>query len=136
MHFDAETVELSQGRRVPSLPGVQDTASQFVQMTWLFLTQGERLQPGAVLNLPLALPRRVGLWTYDVREASPLALPFDPALPVLHLQPRPDTSRPNELAAEVWVAPGLQYLPVRIVLRQDSQNHLRLDLKSRPLQAQ
>lgn len=135
MRFEPDTVQLVNGKTVPSLPGVQDTASQFVQMTWRFLTRPQDVQVGAVVELPLALPRRVGLWTYDVVQEAPLSLPFDPQVPTFHLKPRPDGRRPNELAAEMWVAPGLQYLPVRIIIRQDAQSYLQLDLNSRPLQA-
>ena len=34
-----------------------------------------------------------------------------------------------------WLAPTLQYLPVRILIRQDAETHLDLVLKRAPLQA-
>ena len=63
--------------------GMQDAASQFVQLTWLFTTQPQRLQVGKSVEMPLALPRRADRWIYDVRAEegrrhrdSPLA--FEP----------------------------------------------------------
>ena len=131
VRFEGGQVTLGNGKTAERLPGVQDVASQFVQMTWLFLTRPERLQPGAVVEFPLALPRRVGRWTYDVRGRETLELPFGP-VDAVHLQPRAEQLRPNELNVETWVAPGLLYLPVRIVIRQDADNYLDLRLRSRP----
>ena len=48
---------LANGKRSRALPGVQDTASQFVQLTWLFTTQPELLRVGRAIEVPLALPR-------------------------------------------------------------------------------
>ncbi|MFI4930015.1 MAG: hypothetical protein ACHP83_07235, partial [Burkholderiales bacterium] len=54
MSFDAETVRLPEGREAPTLPGVQDEASLFVQLTWLFTTQPQALQAGRSIFVPLA----------------------------------------------------------------------------------
>ena len=40
-------------------PGVQDSASQFVQLTWIFTTRPALLKAGGQVTIPLALPRRV-----------------------------------------------------------------------------
>jgi hypothetical protein len=113
---------------------VQDTASQFVQMTWLFLTKPELLQVGKSVEFPLALPRRVGQWTYDVTEHVDLQLPFG-EVSAFHLYPRPANKRSNEMVVETWIAPSLQYLQVKILIRQDQESYVELNLKSPPLQA-
>ena len=51
-----------------TLPGLQDAASQFVQLTYLFSTRPELLRVGGSVELPLALPRSVDRWIYDVVE--------------------------------------------------------------------
>lgn len=134
VHFEADRIQLANGKVNDPVPGVQDTASQFVQMTWLFLTRPELLQPGQVVEFPLALPRRVGRWTYDVREPVDLHLPFG-VVKAYHLQPRPTSRRGKEWLVDIWIAPSLQYLPARITLTQDAENHGELTLKSLPLQA-
>ena len=49
---------------------MQDTASQFVQLTYLFSTQPELLRVGSTVEFPLALPRSVDRWVYDVRRGA------------------------------------------------------------------
>lgn len=131
VHIDGERVQLANGKSEPRPPGVQDVASQFVQMTWLFLTKPELQQTGAAVELPLALPRRLGRWTYRVQERGPIDLPFGP-VDAVHVVPQRDNAKPGELAVELWLAPGWLYLPVRIVIRQDADNYLDLRLKTAP----
>lgn len=131
--FLAGEVQLASGVREPLPRGGQDAASQFVQLTWLFLTRREPLQAGHVVQFPLVLPRRQYAWQYEVLGEEVLDTPMG-ALPTWHLKP----SRPpagGDLSAEVWLAPGLQYLPVRILIRQDAETSVDLMLKGAPLQA-
>jgi Protein of unknown function (DUF3108) len=73
--LDADRVRLPGGDELPRPSGVQDSASQFVQMTWLFMTQPQWLQPGRTVELPLALPRRVEPWIYDIGQTETLTTP-------------------------------------------------------------
>ena len=43
--------------------------------------------------------------------------------------------RAGELTAQVWIAPTLQYLPVRILIHQDEQTWVDLVLERPPQQA-
>jgi hypothetical protein len=132
--FTAAEVTLADGNALPALPGVQDSASQFVQLSWLFTTQPELLRAGNTVTMPLALPRRMGRWVYDVLGQERLATPVGD-LDTFHLKPRLGEQRPgSELSAEVWFAPTLQYLPVRIRIQQDADNFIDLLLDSAPLQ--
>ena len=133
--LDADRVRLPGGSELPRPAGVQDSASQFVQLTWLFTTRPDLLQPGVSISLPLALPRRVQDWTYEVQEPEWLHTPAGAVL-ALHVKPRHEAMRPGDLAAEMWVAPSLQYLPVRIVIRQDEETHVDLVIERLPLQAE
>lgn len=132
LQFEGATLQFPNGRREAAPAGVQDTASQFVQLTWLFLTGREALQPGRVVALPLALPRRLYQWRYEVLGEEELETPLGP-LKTWHLRPTvQDTS--GDLKAEVWLAPALQYLPVRLRIVQDEQTYVDLMLKQAPLQ--
>jgi hypothetical protein len=124
---------LADGREVGTSAGVQDEASQFVQLAWLFTTQPQLLRAGQAVDLQLALPRRVSTWTYEVQPEEPLQLPFG-TLPAYQLKPRRE-GRAGELTAQIWIAPTLQYLPVRIRIHQDDANYVDLMLKRPPLQA-
>jgi hypothetical protein len=133
LHFDAGGVTLANGQRHPGLPALQDTASQFVQLTYLFTTGAERLQPGGRIEMPLALPRRVDRWVYDVIGEEVLATPFGP-VPAWHLRPQREGDA-SSLSIEAWFAPSLQYLPVRIVIRRGPDEFIDLMIERLPLQA-
>lgn len=128
-----EQLLLADGRVLPRPEGVQDSASQFVQMTWLFNARPELLQPGQSLSFPLALPRRVLPWVYDIVGPATVATPAG-ELAAVHVRPRLEAGG-GDLTAELWVAPSLQNLPVRMLIRQGRQATLELLLERLPEQA-
>jgi hypothetical protein len=132
--LDADRVRLPNGREIPRPPGVQDSASQFVQLTWLFSTQPQWLETGRAIELPLALPRQVEPWIYDVLGPENLATPAG-AVQTVHIKPRREPHPGGDLTAEFWVAPSLQYLPVRILIRQDAETFIDLSIDRLPEQA-
>ncbi|OYU78790.1 MAG: hypothetical protein CFE45_29465, partial [Burkholderiales bacterium PBB5] len=133
VRFGPERVVLVDGSEVPSLPGVQDEASQFVQLTWLFTTQPQRLRVGQSIEVPLIVSRRLNRWIYDVVEEEVLNFPFG-AVPTFHVKPRREAGG-GDLTAEMWIAPTLQYLPVRILIRQNAESSADLTLERAPEQA-
>ncbi len=131
MFFEPDAVLMPNGERRPRFPGTQDTASQFVQLSWIFTTRPELLRTGNTVDFALALPRSVDRWVYDVLEEEPVATSFG-AVNAFHLKPR-RVSRPGgELIAEVWFAPQLRYLPARIRIEQDRETFIDLVLSRRP----
>ena len=131
MLFEPDAVLMPNGERRPRFPGTQDTASQFVQLSWIFTTRPELLRTGNTVDFALALPRSVDRWVYDVLEEEPVATSFG-AVNAFHLKPR-RVSRPGgELIAEVWFAPQLRYLPARIRIEQDRETFIDLVLSRRP----
>ncbi|HEY6135500.1 MAG TPA: DUF3108 domain-containing protein [Rubrivivax sp.] len=130
--FEAERILMPGGRERPAVPGVQDTASQFVQLTWIFTTRPERLRAGEWVDIPLALPRHVDVWRYEVVGEELLVTPAG-AIPTFYVRPRRER-RAGELQVEAWFAPSLQYLPVRIRIRQDAETSVDLMLESLPKQ--
>lgn len=131
MRFEPDAVVLGDGRRMPRPAGVQDTASQFVQLAWFFTTNPQQLRPGAQVEFALALPKSLDRWVYDVLEEETLHLPFG-AAQAFHLKPR-RVSRPGgDLIAEMWFAPQLRYLPARIRIQQDEQTFIDLQLSRKP----
>jgi len=132
--FEPERIVLPRGGVQPPVPGVQDTASQFVQLTWMFTIQPQLLRPGQTLEMPLALARRVDRWVYDVVGEEVLDLPVGP-IKAWYLRPRPQSKTNSDLSVETWFAPSLQYLPVRIRIRQDEASFIDLTLERLPQQA-
>lgn len=134
LSFDGDRVRLADGQVVARPPGMQDSASQFVQMTWWFTTRPDRLRPGQTIEIPLALPSRVEPWLYDIVAAEPVATPVG-VLETVHIKPRRAPRAGGDLVVESWIAPSLLYLPVRIVIRQDAETYVDLLLSSPPEQA-
>lgn len=132
--FGPDRITLADGTEVDAPPGAQDEASQFVQLTWLFTTHPEALEVGKSLAMPLALNRRVDKWIYDVVGEEVLDLPFGPVR-TFHLKPRREAGG-GDLTPQIWIAPTLQYLPVRITLHQNAENYIDLQLDRPPLQAE
>ena len=129
--FEPDAVVLANGDRRERLRGVQDTASQFVQLTYLFTTRPELLRVGGTVEVPLALPRNVDRWIYDVIEEVEIQTPFGP-LAAFHLKPKRVRPMSRDLTAEIWFAPQLKYLPVRIRVEQDSQTFVDLVIARKP----
>lgn len=129
--FESGNVVLANGDVRPALPGLQDTASQFVQLTYVFSTRPEMLRVGSSVEIPLALPKKVALWTYDVVEEVTLNTPFGP-LTGIHLKPRSNDQKAGTLSVEMWMSPQLRYLPVRIRFEQDAQTYVDLMISQPP----
>ncbi len=135
MLFNGPQLQLANGQQVPKPQGVQDSASQFVHLTWLFLTGRKALREGTFVDMPLALPRKLYDWRYEVQGHETLNTPMG-QLAAWHLRPtRGDAPIYGDLTADVWLAPALQYLPVRILIRQDAQTFVDLQLAKPPVQA-
>ncbi len=131
MLFEPDGVLMPSGQRRERWPGVQDTASQFVQLTYLFTTRPNLLQVGQQFEVPLALPRNIDRWIYDVVKEEVLYTPFG-EVPSFHVKPRRSTRPGGDLSAEIWFSPQLRYLPVRIRIQQDAETYLDLMLDRRP----
>ena len=109
-----QVVTLTEGARVPRPEGVQDTASQFVELAWRFQTGRAVLEVGRSVTFWMARPGGVDRWTYHVVGEETLYLPRLGPVQAFHLKPGPISNPRGSINAEMWFAPSLQYLPVRI----------------------
>jgi hypothetical protein len=132
--FDADRVLLPNGKIRDRMPHMQDAVSQFVQLSWLFTTRPELLQAGRTIEVPLALPTNVDRWAYDVLGAETLNTPVGP-VEAFHVKPRRELRPGGDLVADVWFAPSLQYLPVRLSIRQDAETYVDMLIDQLPQQA-
>ena len=114
VRLGAETITFNDGRKAPRPPGVQDTASQFVELAHRFATGREVAEVGRSVSLWMARPGAVDLWTYDIVGKDLLQSPEFGAFEAFHLKPRPIANPRGNITAEMWFAPTLQYLPARI----------------------
>jgi len=119
-------VTFHNGSQWPRPQSLQDTASQLVELSHRFVTGRERLQVGGQVQVWLARPQAMALWTYDVVEQETLDLPELGPVQAFHLRPRPIANPQGAITAELWLAPSLQYLPVRVRIVLGSGNHADL----------
>lgn len=119
-------VTFHNGSQLPQPHALQDTASQFVELSHRFATGREVLQVGRPVHVWLARPQAMALWTYDVVEEVTLDLPELGPVRAFHLRPRPIANPQGAITAELWFAPSLQYLPVRVRIVLGSGNYADL----------
>ena len=108
------TITLNDGRTLPRPDGVQDTASQFVELSHRFATGQDALEVGRSVSLWMARPGGLDRWTYDIVEREILQTPQLGPVEAFRLKPRPIANPRGNITAAIWFAPSLQYLPVRI----------------------
>ena len=126
VRFTPQDLLFMNGVRQPRPEGVQDTASQFVELTHRFASATEPLSVGQSVTFWMARPGGADEWTYDVLELETLSTPRHGALPAFHLKPRPLAHPRGPITAELWFAPTLQYLPVRIKINLGEQTWIDL----------
>lgn len=124
--MDAQQVRLYDGNHVARQPATQDTASQFVELGHRFSTGLAVPEPGKTVQVWLARPSALAEWTYDVVALETLNSPRLGALSAYHLKPRPLANPSGPITAEMWFAPSLQYLPVRIKITLNAETWVDL----------
>ena len=128
--FEGDALRLDDGRKLPLPELAQDTASQFVELGHRFSTGREVLQVGREVAIWLARPGGVDLWTYDVVAEENLQTNGFGRIAAFRLKPRPLAKPRGNVTAEIWFAPSLQFLPVRvrITMGQEYGNETFVDL--------
>jgi len=121
-----DKIVLDDGRQLPRPEGVQDTASQFVDLSHRFATGQAKLEVGSSISFWMARPGGVDYWTYDVVGKDMIQTPKLGLVETFRVKPRPIENPRGNYNAEIWFAPSLQYLPVRI--RITSGDEANVDL--------
>lgn len=124
--FEGTQIRFNNGRVDVQPTSVQDTASQFVELSHRFATGREALKAGAEVHVWLARPGGLDLWTYDVIGPEVLQTHGLAAVEAFHLKPRPLANPRGPIVAEMWFAPSLQYLPVRVRIALGGDNFVDL----------
>ncbi|CAB5675673.1 Protein of uncharacterised function (DUF3108) [Delftia tsuruhatensis] len=127
--FEQNTAHFSSGAPdAPIAPGAQDRLSVFLQLSALLAGAPQRYPAGSQISFITVSARRADRWSFRVGETETLDLPMG-STPALRLDKV--TAPGDDQQASLWLAPGLQYLPVRIRLAQDNGDFADLQLKSR-----
>lgn len=132
--FEVDEVVLADGKRVPRMPGVQDPASHYIQMAYEFILNPRLLRVGETVSIPLARTQHQEMVIYDIVGEEVLDTPLG-KVGTFRLRPRPLTDQKNDLLGELWIAPSLQYLPIRMLVRQGEKNFMDMKMSRAPQQA-
>jgi hypothetical protein len=125
LQLGEQTLTLNDGKTEARPAQVQDTASQFVELSHRFQSGQSVLAVGQSVRFWLARPNGQNEWTYDVVDSEMLATRMG-TVQAFHLKPRPVANPRGSITAEMWFAPELQYLPVRIRMNINADTWLDL----------
>jgi hypothetical protein len=115
-HFDREGGRIRFSNNAPSaplLPGAQDRLSLFLQLAGLL--RARNFQEGESITFQVAGIGDAEPWRFDVGPLETLALPAG-TLQARRLSRTP--RKPHDSTVEVWLAPSLDHLPVRLRVAQ------------------
>jgi hypothetical protein len=115
-HFERDKGKLVFSRNRPEaalLAGAQDRLSVVLQLAALLAGDPARYPPGSSIAIPTAGTRDAETWTFTVEAEEDLQLPGG-AVRGLKLQRLP--RRDYDYLLELWLAPSLDYAPVRLRL--------------------
>jgi hypothetical protein len=135
LQFDDDAVTLANGNKVPRTADMQDPATQFVQLAYRFIMNPALLTPGNTVTMNMVLLKKVQMLAFDVLNEEVLHTPLGD-LKTFHVRPRRAEGDNNNMSAEIWFAPELQYLPVRILMRLDMKTFMDMQMDRAPQQIQ
>lgn len=119
-HFERSKGKVSYSANTPDealQSGAQDQLSIFFQLAGLLAAQPQRYGVGSALSFQAVGPRSSENWVFKVAAPQPVALPGGQ---VRAIQLTKEPVHEHDSRAEVWLAPDLEYLPVRIRLTQSN----------------
>jgi hypothetical protein len=96
---------------VPLLKGAQDRLSVVLQLSSLLAADPERFPMGTMLSFQTVSQREAEVWQFSVEKEELLHLPYG-NIHTLKLNRKP--RREFDQQIELWFAPELGYLPVRL----------------------
>ncbi len=117
-HFDRNRGKIIFSANTPDadlLPGAQDQLSVFVQLAAMLGGEPRRYATGTEIIFQAVGPRSSEAWVFKVGETEKLTLPGGEVQAVKLSRP---ATGPYDSSAEIWLAPDMGYMPVRIRLTQ------------------
>lgn len=128
-----ELIKLPDGKQQPRTMGLQDPASFMIQVAYQFILDPGKARPGSSFEMTVLTLRKPEPLVFDVIDEVELDTPMG-RIPTLHVRPRKAIVEDGALPADVWFAPGLQYLPVRIAMKMKDDIWLEMNLSRAPQQ--
>ena len=119
-HFDHTQNRIRFSNNAPDaelLPGAQDRLSVFLQLAGLLNARPEAYAAGQSIAIPVAGTSGSEIWRFQVQGLASVDLPAG-SLIARHLVREPREI--HDTRVDIWLAPSLGHLPVRIRLTQDN----------------
>ncbi|GGH60001.1 hypothetical protein GCM10010975_22240 [Comamonas phosphati] len=129
--FDVAQGKASFSDGTPEAPisdGVQDRLSVFLQLSALLAADPKRYPQGTVIELTTSSARAAARWRFAVGPSETLELPAG-SVEAIRLDKLADPQGKSDQPGSLWLAPSMQYLPVRIRLNQGQNDYVDLRLK-------
>jgi hypothetical protein len=117
-HFDAQTRRIRFSNNAPEaelLPGAQDRLSLFLQIAGLLQARPQAYANGQTIEMPVVGTGDADIWRFVVGDEVTLSLPAG------EMRARQIKRLPRkefDSTVEMWLAPALQHLPVRLRVTQ------------------
>jgi hypothetical protein len=130
-HFQRDKGLITYSANTPDAPllaGTQDRLSVFIQISGLLLAEPLRWGTGAVMNFNTTGARDSEPWAFQVAGMEQLKMPYG-NLEALRLVRQ--EQKQYDQRVELWMAPSLEHLPVRIRITQTSGDQVDLLLRSK-----
>lgn len=131
-HFDRtrQTIRFSNNQPDAALQaGAQDRLSLFMQLAGLLQGQAHAYPVGHSISLQVAGTNDAEVWRFRVAESDTLTLPAG-TLRARRLVREP--REPRDSLIDIWFAPELAYLPVRIRITQENGDRVDQQLRQMP----
>lgn len=116
IHFQREREVVSFSNRPQEVPlpaGIQDRLSLRYQLGLLLQATPSLQSPGSVIEVPVATPSGVDVWSIVVQKQEVLHTEAG-ELSTLYMMRNKRADKPYEPTLELWVAPALSWLPIRV----------------------
>jgi hypothetical protein len=129
-HFERAKGKVSFSSNAPDVPlqaGAQDQLSLFMQMGAMIAGEPGRFVPGTLVPFQAIGPRSSEWWVFKIGETEWLKLPAGDFRAIKITR---DANGEFDPRGEVWLAPELGYLPVRIRLIQANGDFVEQSLHS------
>lgn len=121
-HFDEPGSRIRYSANTPDsplLPGHQDRLSVFFQLAGLVHARPHRFPAGHTVHIPTSGVRDSETWAFEIKGTETISLPKG-ELAALHLRRLP--RKAFDTTVDVWLAPSLGHLPVRMRLLEANGN--------------
>jgi hypothetical protein len=113
-HFQRDKGVISFSTNAPEVPllkGAQDRLSVVMQIAALLSAEPDRYPVGTMLSFQTVATRDAEVWLFLVEKFENLQLPYGD-VPTIKINRKP--RKEFDQAIELWFAPSIDYLPVRL----------------------